>query len=143
MTKLSYSIINGPILIVCISLSLLFCSCESSPGSVTEVLQGNIQIQLNPFKVVPLGALLNFNTQEACRVDIKVEGEIPVERSFPTFNTDHSIPVLDLHPDTLNTVVVTLTTKSGASYAGEYYIATNPLPGFLPDNRPSGPTRKF
>lgn len=92
-----------------------------------------IDIKLNPYNVAPLGAQLTFTTKEACKVDIRIGGKIPVERSFPTVSTSHRIPVLGLYPDTMNTVEVILTAENGTEYTGQLFIATNPLPDFLPD----------
>lgn len=114
-------------------LSLAFLSCESGPKPLMDGVNGKIDIKLNPYNVAPLGAQLTFKAKEACKVKIEVAGKIPVENFFPALATDHRIPVLGLYPDTMNTVVITLTTQSGTQYTGELYIATNPLPDFLPD----------
>lgn len=122
---------------MCLAYALLLLtvlwSCDSGPKPLMEGVNGTVDVKLNPYNVAPLGAQLTFTTKEACKVVIKVAGAIPVEHAFPKFATSHKIPVLGLYPDTMNTVEVLLTTESGTQYAGELYVATNPLPGFLPD----------
>lgn len=128
---------SQPLFGLCTAIALLILislsSCDSGPKPLMEGVNGRIDIKLNPYNVAPLGAQLTFTTKEACRVDIKVTGPIPMERSFSGYSTNHRIPVLGLYPDTTNTVEIELVTESGTEYSGELYVTTNALPDFLPD----------
>lgn len=118
------------------SFSILFClafvGCDSGPQPLMEMVAGRVDMKVNPFNVVPLGALLTFNTQQECQATIRVMGPEPVEHTFPAFSTTYSLPVLGLYADTLNTVELILTSRDGQQYQGELYIPTDPLPDFLP-----------
>ncbi|MCB0376592.1 MAG: hypothetical protein KDD04_11790, partial [Sinomicrobium sp.] len=103
-------------------LCLIISSCSDAPKPLMTIVNGSIDVKSNPFNVVPLGALLTFTTKEACQVELQVSGDIPVEKSFPDYATSHSLPVLGLYADTLNTVTLTLTTKNGQQYTGEVYL---------------------
>ncbi|MEZ4994229.1 MAG: aryl-sulfate sulfotransferase [Saprospiraceae bacterium] len=111
---------------------LLMTSCDSGPKPLMDGVVGRVDMKVNPFNVVPLGALLTFNTREACQVTIRVTGPDPVEHTFPAYATSHGLPVLGLYADTVNTVELILTNRDGVQYKGEIYIPTEPLPDFLP-----------
>lgn len=114
------------------AISLCFSSCDQGPQPLEAILFGSINTQLNPYDKVPLGALMSFATQQDCKVEIEVEGKIPVKRVFSSFLKNHEIPVLGLYPDTLNTVKIKLTTNDQKVYAGELQIKTEPIPDFFP-----------
>lgn len=114
-----------------VSFALTSCGDQTKP--LMDAVQGMIDIKTNPFNVVPLGALFTFTTKEECEVSIEVQGKIPVKKSFAGFSRSHSIPVLGLYADTMNTVTVTLTTKSGQQYQGNLFVNTDPLPAVFPE----------
>jgi arylsulfate sulfotransferase len=88
--------------------------------------------QVNPYQRVPLGGQLTFRTDEECKVEIDVLGKNPIKKEFPEYLTRHTIPILGLYADTINTVLIKLTTKSGQIYTGEVRMETFPLPDFFP-----------
>ena len=95
-----------------------------------EYTEDNIYVQLDPYDASPLSALLLFQTEDAMTVDISVAGKdeaTTVKNSFDDYETDHSIPVLGLYPDTENEVTVTLTDESGNSMEKTVTIKTGTL----------------
>jgi arylsulfate sulfotransferase len=119
--------------ILTIVTSLLFFGCETGPQPLDKLLEREIQVKLNPHEKVPLGAMLNFTSKEKCTVKIEILGEIPIERSFAEARRFHEVPVIGLYPDTLNSILITLTTNKGKTYTGEVQIRTGPVPEFFPD----------
>lgn len=118
---------------VALLLVLLFMSsCDSSPKTVEEFLKGTINVQVNPYEKVPLGALLRFRTEEPCTVEIEVKGKVPLSKAFKTLDTKHAIPLLGLYADTTNTVLVKMTSEKGKTYTQELKIKTAALPDFFP-----------
>ena len=108
-------------------------SCAQGPTELEDVLVGKIEMKLNPYGKVPLGALLTFNTDIDCKVEVIVEGKNPVERKFSAFSRNHEIPVIGLYAGTVNTVKVLLTDKSEKTYTGVIEIETEALPDYFPD----------
>jgi arylsulfate sulfotransferase len=95
-----------------------------------EYTEDNIYVQLDPYDASPLSALLLFQTEDAMTVDISVAGKdeaTTIKNSFDDYETDHSIPVLGLYPDTENEVTVTLTDESGNSMEKKVTIKTGTL----------------
>ena len=95
-----------------------------------EYTEDNIYVQLDPYDASPLSALLLFQTEDAMTVDISVAGKdeaTTIKNSFDDYETDHSIPILGLYPDTENEVTVTLTDESGNSMEKKVTIKTGTL----------------
>ncbi|MFI3617283.1 aryl-sulfate sulfotransferase [Enterococcus avium] len=95
-----------------------------------EYTEDNIYVQLDPYDASPLSALLLFQTEDAMTVDISVAGKdeaTTIKNSLDDYETDHSIPVLGLYPDTENEVTVTLTDESGNSMEKTVTIKTGTL----------------
>lgn len=95
-----------------------------------EYTEDNIYVQLDPYDASPLSALLLFQTEDAMTVDISVAGKdeaTTIKNSFDDYETDHSIPVLGLYPDTENEVTVILTDESGNSIEKTVTIKTGTL----------------
>jgi arylsulfate sulfotransferase len=112
----------------------LFNSCDRSTKPLEDGIVGEIKTSVNPYGKVPLGAEIQFTTKKKCFVTVKVEGDIPVERSFSTSSYNHSIPVLGLYPDTINTITIALQEEGGGnSYIGNVTASTDPLPAFMPE----------
>jgi arylsulfate sulfotransferase len=118
--------------IIIIALSTVMLSCDSGPGQLDEILKGSMNIKVNPYEKVPLGGLLTFRTDEACKVEIEVAGRNPISKEFSAYETSHSIPVLGLYADTINNVKVKLTTDAGKEYIGDVQLKTEALPYFFP-----------
>ncbi|GAB5552299.1 MAG: aryl-sulfate sulfotransferase [Saprospiraceae bacterium] len=112
--------------------SLLFYSCEQGPQALQKIISGDISTQVNPEGRAPLTALLSFATDKKVKVSIRVEGDIPVERTFSSFDRFHEIPVLGLYPGQENQVHLKVTTENNKIYEGDLSIMTEPLSDILP-----------
>ena len=126
MKQLKYTAFLLIVLVLCLS------SCKNKVQNIENILVGTIKTELNPFGKVPLGARLSFTTKKKCSVDIYIDGEIPVSKSFTNFGFDHNVPVIGLYSDTINTIKLTLTEEDGTIYKDELSITTAPLPDFFP-----------
>lgn len=113
--------------------SFLIFSCNSGPSSVDELVQGTVDVKVNPYGKVPLGALLSFTTKEACKAEIEVLGETPFQQAFSNLTKYHELPLIGLYPGKKNTVRLTLSTESGQSFSKELEIETAPLPETFPE----------
>ncbi len=85
----------------------------------------------DPYGVAPLTALAMFKTDKPAQITVTVEGKdanSDVQKTFEGYNTEHSIPVLGLYPDTENTVTIEATTEGGESTESTFTVATEPLP---------------
>ena len=85
-----------------IFILFVFNSCNNSD------IEYSIETKVNPYKISPLTALLQINTESLCRASVKVLGETPIEQSFDTYSKNLNIPIVGLYPNTVNKVVVTL-----------------------------------
>ncbi len=93
-------------------------------------------VVLNPYKISPLTALILFQTEEPCRVQITVKGK--TESTDLTFETEtaaaHRIPVIGLYPAMENTVILKLSDESGTVFeTQEVKIQTEGMPDRLND----------
>src|SRR5699024_2862724 len=60
-------------------------------------------IKVNPYNVAPLTALLKFETETPVEIEVIVgngEDEVPIEKKWDGYETEHEIAVLGLYPDT-------------------------------------------
>jgi len=119
-------------IVAVVSVVLIAVSCGKEHGKLEEILKGPISVQVNPFRRVPLGGLLTFRTEEPCQVEIEVTGNAPIKKLYDDFEMHHSIPVLGLYADTINTVNIKLVTDKSDIYTGKIDLKTAPLPAFFP-----------
>ncbi len=105
-------------------LLLILSSCGSE-------LEYSIKSSVNPYKISPLTALLEIETEKPCNVSIRVLGEIPVEQTFNHNATKLDIPVVGLYPNTLNNVVVTLAYEGG-QVIDTIQLKTESTPSYFP-----------
>lgn len=63
---------------------------------------------------------------------MEVQGKTPIKKSYSSFSTRHSIPVLGLYADTSNDVVLELKTQDDQTFTKTFTFGTDPLPDFLP-----------
>ena len=93
-------------------------------------------VELNPSGRNPLSAKISFETRETLDISIKVLGDIPVEKSFPSVmsqqNLPINVPVLGLYPDKENRVMLTLQNSDNHVVTDTLEITTPPLPDFHP-----------
>lgn len=101
-------------------------------GCNNSGLDYTIETDLNPNKISPLTAMLHIKTDKPSSVRVKVLGDIPVEQSIEDFETNISIPVLGLYPNSLNKVEVTLDFEGGQQI-DIIEIQTQEIPDFFPE----------
>src|SRR5699024_6942171 len=92
-------------------------------------------IKVNPYNVAPLTALLKFETETPVEIEVIVgngEDEVPIEKKWNGYETEHEIAVLGLYPDTNNTVVLKAHDEDGNTETTEINIATEELPEEIP-----------
>ena len=97
------------------------------------LLTSDITITLNPSGLAPLSALAEFTTKLKCNVQVRVLGDIEVTKNIEDFTTSHSIPILGLYTDRLNTVRLTLYGHHGTPETRTLTVQTDPLPGTFPE----------
>jgi arylsulfate sulfotransferase len=96
------------------------------------LLSSEITVTPNPYGLAPLTAQASFQTSVKCNVQIRVLGDIEVDKAFEDQSTDHIIPILGLYPGRDNIVLLKLSTDRGAPETHMISIKTDPLPDFLP-----------
>lgn len=124
--------------ILILAFSLCAASLAGRPQSPRlrpKLLTSNIRLSVNPYGIAPLAAVADFTTRIKCRVQVRVLGAVEVSKDFEDNSTVHSIPILGLYPDRINTVILTLTTPHGTSEDRAFSIPTGPLPDFFPEVR--------
>jgi arylsulfate sulfotransferase len=104
-----------------------------TPRFRPRLLNSDITVTLNPTGLTPLAALAYFTTALKCNVQVRVLGEIEVVKNIEDNSTVHSIPILGLYPDRLNTVILTFYAHHGTPEIRTLSIQTDPLPAFFPD----------
>ena len=97
----------------------------------SELIAGSIAVFRNPSGIAPLTAQLKFTTNKVSSCDIKVLGSIPVKKSFNGNNTNKELDILGLYPNTINKVVLTITTDIAFSI-DTIPIKTDSIPSLLP-----------
>lgn len=124
--------------------SVLWVGCSSTnsddvPTDDTPTTQVVVseEITLNPSGFAPLSALIDIETSENVRVDLRVVGRSgvvsDVVRSFESLASTHQIPVHGLYADFNNTVELTFFDASGANLGTKsYQIQTTSLIADMP-----------
>lgn len=87
-------------------------------------------IILNPYGTAPLSALLMFETENACNVQVTVHGQNGSEDFSYTLadkDTYHEVSIIGLYPDSVNKVTVSANGQSKS-----FQIATEGLPSDFP-----------
>lgn len=89
-------------------------------------------IKVDPYDVMPLSAILMFETEKPARIRVRVEGKdenSSIERVYENFETEHYVPVLGLYPGEENTVSIDYITEDGEDTGeNDITIKTDPLP---------------
>lgn len=94
-------------------------------------------VKLNPYGYAPLSALVSFSSPVSGKTAIIVKGRngvaSDIEHVFSDDGSYHSIPVVGLYADTLNTVYIRLINNNGDTLAkSTVNIETGPLPANMP-----------
>ena len=88
----------------------------------------------DPYGAAPLTALVLFDTQKPCTVEIAIPGDTEsasFRHAFGQEGTRHQIPVYGLYPGRVNPVQLTLAYQDGSVETVTVPIATDPLPDYL------------
>ena len=70
---------------------------DSAAPQVRGLLDGEIEVALNPTGIAPLAAIATFQTRRACDVRMRVPGRDEVVHYFNDDSLSHSIPILGLY----------------------------------------------
>ncbi|MBT8305255.1 MAG: aryl-sulfate sulfotransferase [Bacteroidia bacterium] len=116
---------------LCFQIPLTFLltfnfSCDKADFDHTS------EINLNPYNIAPLTALVKVEASVPCTASIEVLGISPVKQDFSKNAKNLEIPIVGLYPDTENKVVLTLTSEKG-KVIDTLIIKTGPLPNSLPN----------
>lgn len=85
---------------------------------------------INPYGLTPLAALLIFNTEQACQVRVRLDGDYPY--SFTSEPSErHRVPVFYLHAGKNNPVQVELLRDGGVVHQEVINLPAAPLPQLL------------
>ena len=106
---------------------------SQAPRERPRLLSSGITTTVNPYGIAPLTAIADFKTKSECSVQVRVLGDIEVVKNFEDQGTVHSIPILGLYPNRVNTVILTLSTPLGTFETRILSIQTDSLPSFFPD----------
>ncbi len=123
--------LTSQVFVTCFIL-ILIQACDSGPKSFEDLIKGHVSVQVNPYKRVPLGGKLEFQTAQPVKISVEVQGKTPIKKAYSSFSTRHSIPVLGLYAGTSNQVTLELTTEDGKAFSSNFSFGTEPLPDFFP-----------
>lgn len=82
-------------------------------------------IDIDPYSINALSALVKFETDKAAQISYKVNGSIPYEMGVSGYRTSHEIPVICLYSNTTNSVTLTATYESGTTATSTISIKTS------------------
>ena len=116
-------------------VGIIACSKDPitpDPPVIDSLLKGEITITTNPSGVAPLTARLDFETNEAASVEVKVVGrrgtESDIIKNYPDVNTEFSLIVMGLYASEENEVELKFLDAGGNILSTETItIQTNPL----------------
>ena len=94
------------------------------------------EVIMDPYQISPLTAVVVFQTEEACRVRVTVEGKTQEADVSGTTekNTEHRVPIIGLYPKTENTVKLELLDDEGKMVKEtELKVETDGLPEEMDD----------
>ncbi|TRM10524.1 hypothetical protein FH966_01630 [Lentibacillus cibarius] len=85
-------------------------------------------VQLNPYHVAPLTALIQFTTPKPASITLTIHGSTPIEKTFPGYHTIHQLPVIGLYANKKNRIAISATTHSGKTKSKTIRLKTQALP---------------
>ncbi len=130
-----------------IAVSLLLTNCKKQNDTSflnSRLLLAPVEfvipadsIKVNPYGYTPLSALLSFSTAKQGNTFIRVHGKYgafsDVTHLFNDFGTVHSIPVIGMYADTINTVDIRILDNSGDTLEkSTVAVTTQALPANMP-----------
>ena len=119
-------------------ITLIFLNCNKEPQGMVEVpieelLEGSMDIKVNPNGITPLSAKVSFRTKGATRVEWEVQGALPVGGQTEVSQEQHELPILGLYAGQDNPVIVRLTHDDLRTAIDTLRISAAPLPDYLPE----------
>ena len=107
------------------------------PVIVADLVIPSDSVKIDPYGYTPLAALVSFSSTVEGKTAIKVVGKhgaaTDIQHTFNDNGLTHSIPVIGLYPDYLNTVDISLINNNGDTVAKKTItIQTASLPPNLP-----------
>ena len=88
-------------------------------------------ILVNPYKIAPLTALIKFPTKQKARITLTIHGKDDspdITHTFPTFENEHSLPVLGLYANYENTVTITAEFEDKSIQKNTVHVQTGNIP---------------
>ncbi|RYZ96501.1 MAG: hypothetical protein EOP47_23730, partial [Sphingobacteriaceae bacterium] len=105
--------------------------------TITEFTLPESSVTLDPYGYSPLAALLKFTSPIGGHTEIEVVGKhgapSSITQTFTDDGTNHSIPILGLYADYLNTVKVSVIDAKGNRAKSSITIQTGTLPVNIPN----------
>ena len=127
-------------------LCLVVIACKNSnenteePAARTEVDLAYFFTKAPEFEVIenpsgknPLAVKINFKTGIGTKITVKVDGKLPVEKTFDGFSFSHSVPVIGLYAQTKNTITLTLEDSTNCYATKQFTVYTPPIRDYIPD----------
>lgn len=127
------------LLITTVIICGLLTTCKDNSWSSTDgdLKIRNERITVNHTGVAPLTAIIEFETNEAVSVSLRVIGtdgpESDIVHQFNEISTFHEVPVLGLYPNSENRIELTFFMDGTEAGSKIYTIKTPPLLADLPD----------
>lgn len=91
----------------------------------------NPLIQLDPYQISPLTALVAFQTEETGTMEVTIEGKDPqstLQHKFSALTSTHFLPIYGLYPDAENKITLRFISEEGKSTTETITIETQALP---------------
>ncbi len=138
------------ILCICIGFATSLTNCKKNddifPAQIFLPVEFTVpadSVKVNPYGYTPLSASIAFNSQKEGRTFIRVHGRhgafSDVTYLFNDFGSIHTIPVIGMYADTLNTVDIRIVNNSGDTVAqSSVVITTQSLPVDMPTSIVAG-----
>ena len=135
MKKIKLFSINF-IIYVCVSI-ISICILNyfiQNPSYISHTRQEikNLNVQIDPYKLNPLSALITFDTKKPAVITLKIHGKDGAADITHTFRSSnphhHEIPVLGLYPNYLNQITLTANFTNKTQEIKNLYIKTTKIP---------------
>ncbi len=91
-------------------------------------------IQLDPFQISPLTALVAFETEETGTMEVTIHGKdeaSTLQHKFSALTSTHFLPIYGLYPNTENLVTLRFIKETGESISVDITIETQALPSTM------------
>ena len=95
-------------------------------------------IEMNPYDIAPLTALMMFETQNPSNIQVIVKGKdeyTDVVYNLEGYNKHHEVPITGLYAGYDNNVEVVITGEDGTKETVTHVIKTDKLPDYIEDDK--------